>query len=569
MVAQIQYFSSDTINVATADPSVEKRTANYKPNIWKYGLFLQSLDCKFSEEGYTKISAQKLNQELKSLFVNVKDTLSILSLVDSISKLGLASYFQEEIKQCLNAILISSQDNSTSTMENDLYATSLCFRLLRQFGYEASQEMFGGFVNENGKFKPSTTAFKKEALVELFEASNLGFEGDNILDEARLFAMQSLHIYFDANSDDYFKEAMDGKNVLPLHWTAQWYNIKKHIRTHETEGKTNSKLLELARLNFNIVQSTHQNDLKDILRWWMDLGISEKLSFSRDRMVESFLYAGGVAYENEHGSLRKWLSKFIKLVLIIDDVYDIYGCLEDLECFTTAVDRWTFEEAKNLPQCMQKSLWTLYDTTVEISAEIEVEKGWNSVMPHLQKAWGEFCKSLLMEAKWDQKGYTPSLQEYLGNASVSSSGPLLSLLVILGVENPTSSKTVSEILHENKDLIYYISLIIRLCNDEGTSTAELERGDAPSSILCYMRESNVSEEIAREHIKSIILKIWKQINGICISKRISTPFVNDTIRHYLVNQARVAHFIYQHGDGFGEQDKKRVLSNLIEPLALN
>lgn len=71
----------------------------------------------------------------------------------------------------------------------------------------------------------------------------------------------------------------------------------------------------------------------------MELGISEKLSFSRDRVVESFLYAGGVAYEHEHGSLRKWLSKVIKLVLIIDDLYDIYGCLEDLECFTTVVDR--------------------------------------------------------------------------------------------------------------------------------------------------------------------------------------------------------------------------------------
>lgn len=74
-----------------------------------------------------------------------------------------------------------------------------------------------------------------------------------------------------------------------------------------------------------------------------------------------------------------------------------------------------------------------------------------------------------MEAKWDNQGYTPSLDEYLDNASISSSGPLLSLHVILAVENQIT-KDVSKILQENKDIIDYTSLIIRLCNDQGTST---------------------------------------------------------------------------------------------------
>lgn len=74
----------------------------------------------------------------------------------------------------------------------------------------------------------------------------------------------------------------------------------------------------------------------------MNLGNKEKLSFSRDRLVESFLYAAAIAPEPQHGSLRKWLSKVIKLILIIDDVYDVYGSLEELECFTNAVERLVF-----------------------------------------------------------------------------------------------------------------------------------------------------------------------------------------------------------------------------------
>lgn len=77
-----------------------------------------------------------------------------------------------------------------------------------------------------------------------------------------------------------------------------------------------------------------------VRRWWVNLGVIEKLRFSRDRMVESFMYAGGVAFEPQYGSLRKWLSKVIKLVLIIDDICDVYGSLDELECFSKAVDRF-------------------------------------------------------------------------------------------------------------------------------------------------------------------------------------------------------------------------------------
>lgn len=72
----------------------------------------------------------------------------------------------------------------------------------------------------------------------------------------------------------------------------------------------------------------------------MNLGVIEKLRFCRDRMVESFMYAGGVAFEPQYGSLRKWLSKVITLVLIIDDLYDVYGSLDELECFSHAVNRF-------------------------------------------------------------------------------------------------------------------------------------------------------------------------------------------------------------------------------------
>lgn len=97
--------------------------------------------------------------------------------------------------------------------------------------------------------------------------------------------------------------------------------------------------------------------------------------------------------------------------------------------------------------------------------------------------------------------------------------------------------------------------------------AEVERGDAPSSIRCYMIEENATEEEGRGHMRNLISDSWKKINGLLIK----TPATQQRMIRYVVNTARVANFIYQNGDGFGNQDREtraQVLSCLIHPLPL-
>ena len=99
--------------------------------------------------------------------------------------------------------------------------------------------------------------------------------------------------------------------------------------------------------------------------------------------------------------------------------------------------------------------------------------------------------------------------------------------------------------------------------------AEQERGDAASSVMCYMREVNVSEQVSRNHISNIIQKTWKKINGQCFTKSPTLQlFVNIS-----TNMARVVHNLYKHGDGFGVQDrhenKKQILALLVEPFKLD
>ncbi|XP_039166667.1 alpha-farnesene synthase-like [Eucalyptus grandis] len=422
-------------------------------------------------------------------------------------------------------------------------------------------------------------------MIELLEASHLALEGENILHEAKAFSTGILRERVSSLDGRLFKCTVHALE-LPLHWRVQWFDIKWQISLYEQREDKQSNLLELAKLNFDTVQATHQRDLREISRWWRDLGLMEHVDFTRDRLVESFLCALGLSQETRLSSLRKSLTKVVILILVIDDVYDLYGSLEELECFTSAITRWDSEQIQQLPECMKVCFRALNDVIHEIAYDIGKDEDWHLVLPHLAKAWADFCKALLTEAKWDNMGYTPSLEEYLSNAWTSSSGPLIMSHASFLVGH-MNLEDVADLLERNKDLIYNVSMIIRLCNDLGTSTVIIkllcrsylptefdmmpkETGDAPSSVVCYMREANVPEDVARKHIKELINQAWKSINAHCFGN-VETPFVR-TFIDVTVNASRVAHMLYQFGDGFGVQDgdiRRQILSAVIHPVALN
>lgn len=68
--------------------------------------------------------------------------------------------------------------------------------------------------------------------------------------------------------------------------------------------------------------------------------MGQKLDFIRDRIPTSFLWALALSYNHEHGYFRKHITKVIQVVTLLDDIYDVYGTLNELELFTSVVERF-------------------------------------------------------------------------------------------------------------------------------------------------------------------------------------------------------------------------------------
>jgi (-)-alpha-terpineol synthase len=126
-------------------------------------------------------------------------------------------------------------------------------------------EIFNSFKNEIGNFKESLGDDTKGMLC-LYEASFLLIEGESILEEARDFTTRQLKEYIKQNKDQNLSIMVSHALEIPLHWRMLRLEARWFIDVYRSRKEMNPTLLELAELDFNMVQAAHQEDLKQVSR---------------------------------------------------------------------------------------------------------------------------------------------------------------------------------------------------------------------------------------------------------------------------------------------------------------
>ncbi|GFP86807.1 (r)-limonene synthase [Phtheirospermum japonicum] len=360
--------------IQTCDDQIiinQRRSGNYKPPIWDFD-FIQSLSSDYNKDARHLRRASELMFQVRMMLDEeiIIEAVNQLEFIDDLQRLGISYHFEDKIKHILNSIY--DDEGCKYYDPTDLYSTSLRFRLLRQHGFSVSQGWGLGYAdgpslsaniadaknadeqyssainlltdphNDDGDFKASHDT---KGWLQLYEASFLLTQGETTLELAREFAAKFLQNKLDDDEnieEQYPLLLVRNALELPLHWRTQRPNSRWFINAYERRRPCNMNpiVLELAKLDFNIVQATHQQELKHVSKWWEQTWLAKKLPFARDRLVECYFWTiGGFLFEPRYGYARIMATKVNALVTTIDDMFDVYGTFEELQLFNDAIQR--------------------------------------------------------------------------------------------------------------------------------------------------------------------------------------------------------------------------------------
>ncbi|RWV89400.1 hypothetical protein GW17_00048451 [Ensete ventricosum] len=120
----------------TAQTPPPRRSADYQPSSWS-DEYIQSLRTDTKEEDNARRMG-KLKEDAKQLIYMKKGIEDQLQLIDHLQQLGVAYHFKEDIKDALG-IIYGSMEEVNMLLKDNLHATALMFRLLREHGFAVSE----------------------------------------------------------------------------------------------------------------------------------------------------------------------------------------------------------------------------------------------------------------------------------------------------------------------------------------------------------------------------------------------------------------------------------------------
>ncbi|KAI4331061.1 hypothetical protein MLD38_029286 [Melastoma candidum] len=549
--------------VAVEDDS-KRRSANWPVNFWDH-KFVASLG---TDESHVE-QINELKDEVKGM-INDREsgTLDKLEFIDTVQRLGLGYHFETEIKDALGLIR-DAHTNGTITEFFDLHSTALMFRLLRQHGFHIQQEVFKRFLkNDDFGGMLDEDDLVKGAL-SLYEASFHGIKGEFIMDDAKIVALNHLKSHdlekFKTSSHNLARKVERALD-MPLRWRSNRSEARWFIDINKQDPAMQQSLLQLAKLDYNFVQSLNRTEVVEMLRWWSELGV-DRHEVLRDRPMESYLWANIMAFEPRLGPYRVATAKAAFLLTIMDDIYDIFGTVEELELLTDFINRWDISEIDRLPPVIRSTYLALYNSANEIAYQVMRDRGVN-IIPFFKKMWASTCRGHLQEARRYNSGSAPTYEEYIDIAVDSYGGYVMMFTFFIGMASCLDKESM-DFACNIPPILYSSSVVGRLTNDLSTSPYELARGDNFKSIQCYKKQHGVSEEEARKAIWGKVEEAWKEMNQQEFEEYPS--FVPKDFLHAVMGFARSSHFFYHYGDGHALSDKETkdyLTSLVVEPVSI-
>ncbi|KAL8158696.1 hypothetical protein V2J09_000233 [Rumex salicifolius] len=489
-----------------------------------------------------KEAAKQLKEEITKDLLSISDKPLIeqLRLIDSIERLGVAYHFEKEIDDALLRIYETSIEPSS----DDLFLTSLRFRLLRQHGFkeEVANDIHG--------------------ILELYDACYVRVHGEDILEKALPLTISILNKTTNTSLEERITHALQ----MPLHKRAVRYDCVHYMQVYEEDDLLHKSLLKFAKLDFNLLQGLHKQELSDLCRYWKDIDFPCKLPL-RDRMVEGHTWSIAGYFEPHYSLGRKITCIGGHVVASIDDIYDAYTTLEEAEIFTEAVERWDKSCLEKVPQGLRWFYKTLLLDAHEEFERLLAPSGRSQYVHYAKQEIKALCRSYMTEARWRQKKYIPTLDEYMQNDLYRNSAYVSTIVYFfLGLDTATDHEF--QWLCNLASPVKAVSYQLRILNDVGGNKFDENRGLSSLFIECYMKEYGMSYEEASKELYMKVGELWKDINeGMVRPSEVAPPVYNT-----IINMGRAVEAFYNGGeDGYTlvNHNLKQIIKNMyIDPISM-
>uniref|UniRef100_A0A0E0D0G3 Terpene synthase N-terminal domain-containing protein n=1 Tax=Oryza meridionalis TaxID=40149 RepID=A0A0E0D0G3_9ORYZ len=461
--------------------------------------------------------ADQLKEEVTLLIEACKDVEEKLKLVDVLQHLGIDHHFERDIVVALSDIH-SADFNSSS-----LHDVALRFRLLRQHGLWVSPDEFNKFKGPDGRFNDEVID-DPMGMLSLYNAAHLLIHGEVELEEAILFSRHQLETVRASNlKSPPLLQQVTRALQMPLPRTSNRIEALNYIAEYNQEQACNPSVLELARLDFNLLQLLHLRELKEFSRW--------------DESAISVL-----------------------------------------------------------PEYLKNYYAKLLSTFTEIEDELKSDEKY--YITYAVKAYQWLCKHYLQQAVWFHQNYIPSFQDHLDVSIVSSGISMMSVVSFVSAGDLATKealewafgctdavKACSEIgrflndfaafkvTKEALEWAFGCTDAVKACSEIGrflNDFAAFKHGkaklDMVTSVESYMKEHNVTGEVATAVLSNMVEDAWKTINQARFERSSLLPAVNR-----VANLAMSIVFIYRGSKDaytFSKLNKKTIEQLFVKPIPI-
>lgn len=542
--------------VASGVEEVARKTSGYHPSVWGDYFITHVSPSSEAQDNHAWMEerSRELREKIKSMLQDDSDLLQTMQLIDAIQLLGVGYHFEKEISDALSKVY----DADFNT--HGLYEASLRFRLLRQHGYNISPDVFNKFKDEEGSFM-SDLKGDVEGLLSLYNAAYLGTHGETILDEAISFTRSILTSML-SDLEPPLLSKVSLSLETPLFRRTKRLLTRNYISIYQEDATRNDVLLELAKLDFNLVQSLHREELKSLSIWWKDLALAKSLSFVRDRLVECYYWMHAVFSEPHYSRARVMTAKLTALTTIMDDIYDNYSTLEESRLLTDAIQRWEAQAVDQLPDYMKDYYLKLINNLEEMKDELAPEEKYR--MLYLKEEIKTLARFYFEESKWGVEGYVPTVEEHLQISMMTTTLSMLACASFAAM-GEVATKEAFEWVTSFPTILKASSMICRILDDINSHELEQERGHTASTVECCMKQYGTDANEACKKLQMLVQDAWKDMNKECLNPT-AVPM---PLLERLVNLPRAIEDSHKYIDSYTHSNttmKDRITLLLVQPV---